>query len=94
VSLPITVKYIDPSYIIRSVPANASDSIFCDALGRHAVHAAMAGKTSIAIGRWHGVFTHVPLVVATSFRKRIDPDRTTWLAVTETTGQPRLINIR
>ena len=94
VSMPVTVKYIDPSYMIRSVPANAGDSIFCDTLGRHAVHAAMAGKTSIAIGRWHRVFTHVPLSVATSFRKRIDPDRTTWLAVTETTGQPRLVNAR
>ncbi len=92
IGTPITVKYIDPSYMIRSVPANASDSIFCDTLGRNAVHAAMAGKTSIAIGRWHRVFTHVPLAVATSFRKRIDPDRTTWLAVTETTGQPRLVN--
>lgn len=90
VSVPVTVKYIDPSYLIRSVPANASDSIFCDTLGRHAVHAAMAGKTAIAVGRWHRVFTHVPLAVATSFRKRIDPDLTTWLAVTETTGQPRL----
>lgn len=94
VSVPVTVKYIDPSYLIRSVPANAADSIFCDTLGRHAVHAAMAGKTAIAMGRWHGVFTHVPLAVATSFRRRIDPDRTTWLAVTETTGQPRLVNAR
>jgi 6-phosphofructokinase 1 len=93
-SLPVTVKYIDPSYMIRSVPANASDSIFCDALARHAVHAGMAGKTAIAIGRWHGVFTHVPLRVTTSYRKRIDPDRTTWLAVTETTGQPRLVNTK
>jgi 6-phosphofructokinase 1 len=94
VGMPITVKYIDPSYIIRSVPANAGDAIFCDTLGRHAVHAAMAGKTGIAMGRWHGVFTHVPLAVATSFRKRIDPDLTTWLAVTETTGQPHLVNAR
>lgn len=94
VGMPVTVKYIDPSYMIRSVPANASDSIFCDALARHAVHAAMAGKTALAIARWHGVFTHVPLAVTTSYRKRIDPDRTTWLAVTETTGQPRLVNPR
>lgn len=94
IGMPITVKYIDPSYMIRSVPANASDSIFCDALARHAVHAAMAGKTGLAIGRWHGVFTHVPLPVTTSYRKRIDPDRTAWLAVTETTGQPRLVNVR
>lgn len=94
VGLPVTVKYIDPSYVIRSVPANAGDSIFCDVLARHAVHAGMAGKTGILIGRWHGLFTHLPLAVATSSRKRIDPDHATWLAVTETTGQPRLVNPR
>ena len=94
IGLPATIKYIDPSYMIRSVRANASDSIFCDSLARHAVHAALAGKTGIAIGRWHGLFTHVPLAITTSYRKRIDPDRTAWLSVTETTGQPRLVNVK
>jgi len=88
----ITLKYIDPSYLVRSVPANASDSVFCDMLARHAVHAGMAGKTDLVIGRRHGIFTHLPLTVATSGRKRIDPDAALWLAVTETTGQPRLMN--
>ena len=88
---PVTVKYIDPSYMIRSVPANASDSILCDALARNAVHAAMAGKTDVVIGRWHRVFTHVPLTVATSAAKRIDPGDALWLAILETTGQPQLV---
>jgi 6-phosphofructokinase 1 len=86
----VTVKYIDPSYMIRSVPANAQDSIFCDALARHAVHAGLAGKTGIIVGRTHRVFTHVPLEIVTREKKRIDPDGDLWLAVTETTGQPPL----
>jgi 6-phosphofructokinase 1 len=86
----VNVKYIDPSYMIRSVPANAQDAIFCDALARNAVHAGMAGKTGILIGRTHRIFTHVPLDVVTRERKRIDPDGDLWLAVTETTGQPPL----
>lgn len=89
----VSVKYIDPSYMIRSVAANASDSIFCDSLARHAVHAGMAGKTDLVIGRWHRLFTHVPLKVATSQKKCIDPDGDLWLAVTETTGQPPLARI-
>ena len=93
VGMPCTIKYIDPSYIIRSVPANAQDSVFCDILARHAVHAGMAGKTDLVIGRIHNVFTHVPLPLATARRKQIDPDSGFWLAVTETTGQPSLSNM-
>ncbi len=86
--IPITLKYIDPSYTIRSVPANANDSIFCAHLGRYAVHAAMAGKTDIIVGRWHDKFTHVPIPVAVSSRKKISPERSLWLSVLESTGQP------
>jgi len=91
--IPVTVKYIDPSYMIRSVPANASDSIFCDMLARHAVHAGMAGKTDLVIGRWHALFTHVPLALATSVKKSVDPDGALWLAVGEATGQPSLSHL-
>ncbi|MBK6919504.1 MAG: ATP-dependent 6-phosphofructokinase [Deltaproteobacteria bacterium] len=86
---PVSLKYIDPSYMIRGVPANAMDAVFCDQLARSAVHAAMAGKTDLMVGRWHGSFTHVPLPLVLASRRRIDPDRALWLAVTETTGQPR-----
>ncbi|MFO0741721.1 MAG: ATP-dependent 6-phosphofructokinase [Labilithrix sp.] len=88
--IPATVKYIDPSYMIRSVPANAQDAIFCDALARNAVHAAMAGKTDVVIGRIHRVFTHVPLALIVNKRKRVNPDGGLWLAVTEATEQQQL----
>ena len=59
--MPITTKYIEPSYLIRSVPANAHDAIFCHSLADNAVHAGMAGKTNMMIGYSYGRFTHVPL---------------------------------
>ncbi|MDB4935844.1 MAG: Diphosphate--fructose-6-phosphate1-phosphotransferase [Labilithrix sp.] len=90
-AMPISLKYIDPSYMLRGVPANAIDAVFCDELARYAAHAAMAGKTDVMVGRWHRSFTHVPLPLALSAKKRIDPHKELWLAVTETTGQPRFV---
>lgn len=90
-SIPITLKYIDPSYMLRGVPANAMDSVFCAELARHAVHAAMAGKTDMMVGRVHRAFAHVPLTLALSEKKRIDPDGELWLGVMESTGQPRFV---
>lgn len=87
-NIEVNVKYIDPSYTIRSVLPNANDSIYCDNLSRYAVHAAMAGKTDLVIGQWHNVFTHVPIPLATAQRKTIRPESTLWLSVLEATGQP------
>ncbi len=89
--LPLTLKYIDPSYMLRSVPAGAIDAVFCASLARHAVHAAMAGKTDMMVGVRHGVFVHVPLPLVLAEKKRVDPDGELWLAVTESTGQPRFV---
>ena len=85
---PINLKYIDPSYIIRSVPANSQDARICDSYARHAVHAAMAGKTDLIIGDWHGVYVHVPIPAATSSRKKVDPEGSLWTSVIAATGQP------
>jgi 6-phosphofructokinase 1 len=87
---PVTLKYIDPSYMIRSVPANASDNQYCDLLARHAVHAALSGKTDLVIGHLHGSFVHVPLALVAAHRKRVSPDGELWFSVTATTGQPSL----
>ena len=84
----MTLKYIDPSYQIRSVPASPSDSVFCWNMARNAVHAAMAGNTEMLIGRWHGRFVHVPMPLATRFRKQVDVTEELWMAVLEATGQP------
>lgn len=85
-SIPATVKYIDPSYTIRASPANGSDAVYCAELGRHAVHAAMAGRSGILVGRVHGTFVHVPLDVVADADRRVD--RELWLSIRETTGQP------
>ena len=86
--MPINMKYIDPSYIIRSVPANSDDSLLCDAMARHAVHAAMAGKTDVLIGVKHAQFLHMPICTAVGQSKRLEPNSEFWLRVLETTGQP------
>ncbi|MCC7421603.1 MAG: ATP-dependent 6-phosphofructokinase [Planctomycetaceae bacterium] len=85
-----TLKYIDPSYIIRSVPANPADSVFCWRLATNAVHAGMCGKTQLVIGQWHGRFVHVPIAAAIARRKQVDPQGDLWRNVLESTGQPRL----
>ncbi len=82
------MKYIDPSYIIRSVPANPSDSKFCNLLAQNAVHAVMAGKTGFVVGYWNGSFTLLPLHLAISNRKKIDLASELWWNVLEATGQP------
>jgi len=87
-SMEHTVKYIDPSYTIRSLPANSMDSAFCQVLGQHAVHAGMAGRTDMMVGFWNHRFTHVPLHLAVSARKELDPRGDTWQRVLQTTGQP------
>lgn len=87
-SQDITIKYIDPSYIIRSLPANSVDSEFCLMLGQHAVHAGMAGRTNMMVGHWNQQFTHVPIPVAVADRKRLDPHGEIWQRVLEATGQP------
>lgn len=87
--IAMAMKYIDPSYMIRSLPANPHDSAFCLLLGHDAVHAAMAGRTNLVVGQWNQCFTHVPIKLATSRRKRIDPQGWVWSSVLASTGQPR-----
>jgi len=86
--IPIVMRYFDPSYFVRSSPANAEDSILCDLYARHAVHAAMAGKTGLVIGFLHDKFIHVPINLLTSRKKSMDPDGFAWSAVLAATGQP------
>ncbi len=91
IGMEINLKYIDPSYMIRSVPANASDSIYCGALGQYAVHAGMAGKTGMLVGLMKDEFVHLPLHTVTSGRT-VDPGGNLWMRVLESTGQPSMIN--
>ena len=87
--IEINLKYIDPSYTIRSVPANAHDSAFCLLLGHSAVHAGMTGRTNMVVSVWNHEFTHVPISLAVSQRKKIDPEGWLWRSVLTSTGQPK-----
>ncbi len=86
-NIPMTLKYIDPSYIIRTHCGNAGDQLFCARLAQNAVHAAMTGRTGMLIGYWHGRMTHVPFDAITG-RQKINPAGELWFNVLESTGQP------
>ena len=85
--VPFAIRYIDPSYLVRSVPASAEDAVLCDFFARNAVHAAMAGKTGLVIGYQHGKFTHVPVELLTTKQKTLDLNSPAWLGVLASTGQ-------
>jgi 6-phosphofructokinase 1 len=86
--MEVNLKYIDPSYIVRSVPANPQDNVYCSRLAQAVVHAAMAGKTHMLVGRWHNAFVHLPLEMVTHGRRKVDSKGELWHAVLESTGQP------
>jgi 6-phosphofructokinase 1 len=89
---PISLKYIDPSYMIRSLPADSNDSAFCLMLGQNAVHAGMSGRTNMVIGYWNQYFVHIPISLAILKRKKVDPDGHLWQTVVETTGQAKSLS--
>ena len=83
-----SIKYIDPSYIIRSAPAHPDDSKFCSLLAQNAVHAAMAGKTDFVVGNWNNHFTLLPIPATVAKRKKINMEGELWWNILEATGQP------
>jgi len=89
IGMECNLKYIDPSYEIRSVPANPFDSVYCIRLAHNAVHAAMSGRTEMVVGRWNGRFVHVPIPMAVRERHLVDTSGDLWTSVLEATGQPR-----
>jgi len=88
IGVDANLKYIDPSYAIRSVPANPIDSVYCCRLAHNAVHAAMSGRTEMLISRRRFRFIHVPMKLAISQRYQIDRHGDLWMTVLESTGQP------
>ena len=90
--LELNLKYIDPSYLIRSLAANYNDRIYCGFLGQNAVHAGMAGKSGLLISRWRSHFVHIPIKAAVGKHKEVDLDSPLWRSVLESTGQPPLKN--
>jgi len=90
-NIHINLKYIDPSYQIRSAPAAPTDSIYCERLGNNAVHAAMAGKTKLVIGLVHDKYVHLPIRLVTAKRHKVNPEGSLWRDALDATGQPSLM---
>lgn len=90
--IDVSIKYIDPSYMIRSLPANANDRVFCNFLGRNSVHAGMSGRTGMLIGHWNNQFVHIPMNLIANKRKKVNPRGSLWRSALEATGQGSLIN--
>ncbi|MBL8967156.1 MAG: ATP-dependent 6-phosphofructokinase [Spirochaetaceae bacterium] len=86
--MEVNLKYIDPSYLVRSAPASPTDSVYCERLGNNAAHAAMAGKTKTLIGMVNNEFVHIPISVATKSRRRVDPEGSLWRDAVDATQQP------
>jgi 6-phosphofructokinase 1 len=85
---PVEVKYIDPSYIIRSISANVDDDWLCDRLARHAAHAALSGRTDLLVTTLHNKVVHVPIPLAIERRRQVNLRGDLWASVLATTGQP------
>lgn len=93
-AIPTAVRYFDPSYSIRSDPAKGTDAMYCHMLADCAVHAAMAGKTDVVVGRWHNQGTHVPIDMATRERNKIDPQHPMWKGILSLTRQESYLGSR
>jgi 6-phosphofructokinase 1 len=87
-NIEMTMRYLDPSYQIRGCPANTEDALLCDRMGRHAVHAAMSGRTGLVISYLNSQFVHVPIDIIAAGSKRLDLQGELWQAVISSTGQP------
>eukprot|EP00804_Cyclotella_cryptica_P004850 CCRYP_004923-RE/>CCRYP_004923-RE protein AED:0.06 eAED:0.06 QI:1594/1/1/1/0.83/0.57/7/3834/98 len=86
------LRYIDPSYMIRSVPANATDTLYCMQLAQNAVHGTMAGFTGFSVGLCNNKMCLLPIpeLVATSPRQ-MNPRGRTWERILAVTRQPNTI---
>lgn len=90
----INLKYIDPSYVIRSAQADPDDSIYCERLGNAAAHAAMAGKTKLIIGLVNNEFVHLPIKTVITHRNKIDPESSLWRDTLDAVNQQaRMVNV-
>ncbi len=89
-----SVKYFDPSYTVRSIPAEGSDAIRCYMLARAAVHAAMAGRTNCVVGDMHhgNTYSLVPIELAVAERQKLSLDSDIWRTVLDTTSQNYYFN--
>ncbi|KAJ0017980.1 hypothetical protein Pint_09649 [Pistacia integerrima] len=83
-----TVKYIDPTYMIRAVPANATDNLYCTLLAHSSIHGVMAGYTGFVCGPINGNYAYIPLEEVAQAKHEVDTRDHKWAWVRSVTNQP------
>ncbi|PWA38268.1 Phosphofructokinase [Artemisia annua] len=90
-SMPITLKYIDPTYMIRAVPSNASDNVYCTLLAQSCVHGVMAGYTGFTSGLVNGRQTYIPFNRITEKQNNVVITDRMWARLLSSTNQPSFL---
>ena len=91
--MEVTLKYIDPTYMVRAVPAIPSDKHLCSVLAQNAVHGAMAGFTNFTCGIVRGVSAYLPIeLIAKQKEAVIAKGDRNWMRLVASTGQTTLLN--
>ncbi|CAH9064828.1 unnamed protein product [Cuscuta epithymum] len=90
-NFPITLKYIDPTYMIRAIPSNASDNVYCSLLSQSAVHGAMAGYTGFTCGLVNGHQTYIPFNRITEQQNHVVITDRMWARLLSSTNQPSFL---
>eukprot|EP00878_Enallax_costatus_P001477 GHUV01001628.1.p1 GENE.GHUV01001628.1~~GHUV01001628.1.p1 ORF type:complete len:516 (+),score=141.69 GHUV01001628.1:418-1965(+) len=85
------IKYIDPSYIIRSIPTTSNDRIYCKILAHNAVHGAFAGYTGITVGLVNTHYVYLPIPVIIQAVRKVDPRGKMWNRLRASIGQPNFV---
>ncbi|XP_060208408.1 ATP-dependent 6-phosphofructokinase 6-like isoform X2 [Lycium barbarum] len=92
--MPITLKYIDPTYMIRAVPSNASDNVYCTILAQSCVHGAMAGYTGFTSGVVNGRQTYLPFNRITEKQNKVVITDRMWARLLSSTNQPSFLSTK
>lgn len=88
----INLKYIDPTYMIRAIPSNASDNVYCTLLAHSAIHGAMSGFTGFTVGPVNGRHAYIPFYRVTERQNNVVITDRMWARVLSSTNQPSFLS--
>ncbi|WJZ96001.1 hypothetical protein VitviT2T_014730 [Vitis vinifera] len=87
----VTIKYIDPMYMVRAVPANATDNLYCTLLAHSAIHGVMAGYTGFVSGPINGNYAYIPIAEVANAKNPVNTMDHKWAWVRSVNNQPDFI---
>ena len=90
----VEMSYIDPTYAIRSVAANAGDTILCTKLAQHSVHGAMSGYTGFSTGSIRNSVCWIPvLTMMEGGINKVSIQGRAWQRLISLNCQPSFVNV-